>query len=259
MYGTDLTQSAAWMNKINRETVARYRVRTPDSKSGLMTSFLVSSEEPGTVTRQQTDTDVWRQGSFLAFLGRSDDSLNDSDCMSSNDGIERLRKWTGSCSTSPYPVWDQQILLSPPHARISVLDSLWKHGGRPHRYTAEPAYRYTVEPGLVTEWNGCQQILLRLALTEEHLSRSIYMRIIVLINAALLECPTLSCGKQALVAMPCNCAEGMGITATEFSSEVCKMSTHAGARSWSFSRRKIRASVHNTIERVFDWRSAMTL
>ena len=147
--------------------------------------------------------------------------------MSSNDSVEWLRRWTGSYRTSPYPVWDQQILLSPPHARISLLDSLWKHGRPPHRYAAEPAYRYTVEPAPVTEWNSCQQILLRLALTEEHLSRSIYMRIIVLINAALLECPSLSCGKQALVAMPCNCAEGMESTATEFSSEVCKMSTPA--------------------------------
>lgn len=76
------------MNTVNRETVARYRVRTPDSKSGLTTSFLVSSEELATYTRQQTDTDVWRQSSFLVFLGRSDDSLNDSDCISSNDSVE---------------------------------------------------------------------------------------------------------------------------------------------------------------------------
>jgi hypothetical protein len=88
-----------------------------------------------------------------------------------------------------------------PTARKDLLDSLWKHGGPPHRYAAVPAYRYTVEPALVTEWNSSQQILLRFALTGEHLSRSIYVRIIVLINAALLECPSLSCGKQALVAM----------------------------------------------------------
>jgi len=88
-----------------------------------------------------------------------------------------------------------------PTASKDLLDSLWKHGGPPHRYAAEPAYQYTVEPALVTKWNSCQQILLRLALTGEHLSRSIYMRIVVLINAALLECPSLSCGKEELVAM----------------------------------------------------------
>ena len=215
------------MNTIHRETVVRYRIRTPDSKSRIMPPFLVSSEGPITVTWQQTDTDVWRQSIFLVFLERSDDSLNDSECMSPNDSVEWLRKWTGSCSTSPYPVWDRQILLSPPHARISLLDSLWKHVGPSHRYAAEPSYRYTVEPAPVTEWNSCQQFLLRLALTEEHLSCSIYMRIIVLINAALLECPSLSCGKQELVAMPCNCAEGTGPTAIEFISEICKMSSPA--------------------------------
>ena len=81
----------------------------------------------------------------------------------------------------------------------------------------------TVELAPVTEWNSYQQLVLRLALAEEHLSRSIYMRIIVLINAALLECPSLSCGKQSLVAMPCKCVEGVRSSATEFSAEVCKM------------------------------------
>jgi len=75
------------MNTIHRETLARYRVGTPDSKSGLMTYFLVSTEEPVPFT-QQADTDIWRQRSFIFFLGRSDDSLNDSDCMSSNDSVE---------------------------------------------------------------------------------------------------------------------------------------------------------------------------
>jgi hypothetical protein len=99
-----------------------------------------------------------------------------------------------------------------------------------------------VEPAPVTEWNSRQQILLRLAQTEEHLSRSIYMRIIALINAALLECPSLSCGKQVPVAMPCNGAEGMASTATDFRSEVCIKCQHlVRARSLSFSRRKIQA------------------
>jgi hypothetical protein len=53
-----------------------------------MTSFLFGSEEPITFTHQQTDTDVWRQSIFLVFLGGSDDSLNDSDYISSNDSVE---------------------------------------------------------------------------------------------------------------------------------------------------------------------------